>query len=76
MVNHGCCWQQWQFVAEFVSTGGNLQVGIIASVIAINVNHKKDMTTGVVNTGGKFAAGFNDTGGQLATGALDTDGAP
>ncbi len=53
-----------------------MQVGIIASVIAINVNHKKDMTTGVVNTGGKFAAGFNDTGGQLATGALDTDGAP
>jgi hypothetical protein len=35
--------------------------------------------TGVINTGGKFAAGVVDvvdTGGKFATGVIDTGGAP
>jgi hypothetical protein len=30
--------------------------------------------TSVVDTGGKFATGFNDTGGKFATGVNDTSG--
>jgi hypothetical protein len=33
-------------------------------------------TTGVVDTGGKFAAGVVDTGGKFAAGVVDTGGAP
>ena len=29
------------------------------------------MTTGVSDTGGKFASGVNDTGGKIATGIAD-----
>ncbi len=44
---------------------------------AISANLGKDLTTGVVNTGGNFAAGFNDAGegGQFAGGVVDTGGA-
>jgi len=34
------------------------------------------VTTGVVDTGGKFAATINDSSGQLAVGVIDTGGAP
>jgi hypothetical protein len=32
------------------------------------------MTTGVVDTGGNFAAGFNNAGGQFAGGVVCTGG--
>jgi hypothetical protein len=44
------------------------------NVTAINVNLGKDMTTGVVDTRGKFAAGVNEIGGQFSPGPIDTSG--
>ena len=35
---------------------------------------KSRCTTGVNDTGGKFATGINDTGGKFATGVIDTGG--
>jgi hypothetical protein len=37
-------------------------------VTVINVNLGKGVTTGVVETAGKFVAGINSAGGKLATG--------
>jgi hypothetical protein len=42
---------------------------------AISANLGKDLTNGVVDTGGNFAAGFNDAGGQFAGGVVNTGGA-
>ncbi len=42
-----------------------------------SANLGNDLTTGVVDTGGNFAAGFNDAGegGQFSGGVVDTGGA-
>ncbi len=44
--------------------------------LAISENLRKDVTTDVVDTGGKFAADINDPSDQFATGAVNTGGAP
>ncbi len=36
--------------------------------------HKSRCTTGINDTGGKFATGANDTGGKIAAGINDTGG--
>ncbi len=45
-----------------------------SGVTAIEVNLGKYVTIGVVDTAGKFAAGFNNAGCQLASGGGSTSG--
>ncbi len=44
----------------------------VSTIPVVNENLRKDVTTGVNDTGGKFAAGIVDSGGKFSTGVVDT----
>jgi hypothetical protein len=60
----------YNFFPNF-GTDGKMTVG----VTVINVNLGKGVTTGVVDTSGKFVAGINGAGGKFAPGVVDHGGA-
>jgi hypothetical protein len=47
----------WQITTGVIETGGKLGAGV-----------KSRCTTGINDTGGKFATGINDTGGKIRNG--------
>jgi hypothetical protein len=56
---------------QLFATGVNNTRGTGGSLILLPL-----IATGVVDTGGNFAAGVVDTGEKFATGVVDTGGAP
>jgi hypothetical protein len=70
-------WHQRQSTSGVVATGGKFTAGVVLTLqqfttcfTAININLRKDVTTGVVVTIGKFATEVNDATLKLLPASL------